>query len=60
MLIAWGIATLGSFIIIFSQNLLTVSIGLFFLGAGSDASINMCFNFLGYKSILLFYNLGLH
>jgi hypothetical protein len=47
MLIALGIATLGSFIIIFSQNLLTVSISFFFLGAGSDASINMCFNFLG-------------
>ena len=47
MLIAWGIATVGGLIILFSQNLITASIGLFLLGAGSDASINMCFNFLG-------------
>ena len=47
MLIAWGIATVGSLIILFSQNLVMVSIGMFMLGAGADASINMCFNFLG-------------
>ena len=47
MIIAFGIATIGSLIILFSVGLVTVSIGLFLLGAGADASINMCFNFLG-------------
>ena len=45
--IAWAIATLGTLILLFSANLAMVGIGLFMLGAGADAAINMCFNFLG-------------
>lgn len=47
LMLAFGLATLGTLILLFSQNLVTASIGLFLLGAGADASINMCFNFLG-------------
>lgn len=47
LIIAWGLATIGSLVVLFSQNLVMASIGMFLLGAGSDASINMCFNFLG-------------
>lgn len=47
MLIAWGLATAGSLLVLFSVGLVMVSIGMFMLGAGADASINMCFNFLG-------------
>lgn len=47
LMLAWGIATIGNLVILFSQNLVTVAIGLFLLGAGADAAINMCFSFLG-------------
>jgi MFS family permease len=47
MLIAFGIATLGAIIMSVSMSLPLVAVGLFLLGAGADASINMCFNFLG-------------
>jgi len=47
IMIAYGIATIGTLIVLFSVGLVTVSIGMFLLGAGADASINMCFNFLG-------------
>ena len=47
LLIVWGLATIGSFILLFSQNLIMVAIGFFCIGAGADAAVNMCFNFLG-------------
>lgn len=47
MMLAWGIATIGGLLMLFSVNLVMVSIGLFLLGAGADAAVNMCFNFLG-------------
>jgi hypothetical protein len=47
MILAWGLATLGTLILLFSQNLPMVACGFFLLGAGADAAVNMCFNFLG-------------
>lgn len=47
MILAWGIATIGTLVLLFSQNLIMVAVGFFMLGAGADAAVNMCFNFLG-------------
>jgi MFS family permease len=47
MLIGFAFATIGAIIMACSPNLPTVALGLFLLGAGADASINMCFNFMG-------------
>lgn len=47
LVLSWAIATIGCAIFLFSQNLPMVAIGLFMIGGGSDAAVNMCFNFLG-------------
>lgn len=47
LLLAWGLAVIGTLLLLFSENLIMVAIGMFLLGAGADASVNMCFNFLG-------------
>lgn len=45
--LTWSVATAGTFILLFSQNLWMAGIGLFMIGSGGDAAVNMCFNFLG-------------
>lgn len=47
MVLAWGVASIGSLLMLFSVNLVMVSFGLFLLGAGSDAAITLSLNFLG-------------
>ena len=47
MILTWGIETAGALLFLFSSHLVMVAIGLFLIGAGADAAINMCFNFLG-------------
>ena len=47
LVVSSAIATVGCWIFLFSQNLVMVAIGLFMIGSGSDAAVNMCFNFLG-------------
>lgn len=47
LILAWSFATAGNLLILFSQNLVMVAIGLFMLGSGGGSAVNMCFNFLG-------------
>jgi MFS family permease len=47
LLVAFSIATIGTIIMVCSFNLPVVALGLFLLGAGADAAINMTFNYLG-------------
>ena len=46
ILISYGVALSGMFLVGFSTNLLMVGIGLFITGFGCDTAINICFNFI--------------
>ena len=45
LIVSWGICVFGSLLVIMNENIISVSIGLFLSGFGSDASCNITFLF---------------
>ena len=45
LIISWGICVVGSILVVLNENIISVAIGLFLSGFGSDASCNITFLF---------------
>lgn len=45
--LAWGVTFTGSILLFLTENIYMGAAAMFLLGAGGDASLNICFYFLG-------------
>ena len=45
--LAWGVTFTGSILLLLTENIYMGAAAMFLLGAGGDASLNICFYFLG-------------